>query len=61
MAYQVQKEEYTAREHSLANSTVFVPNSTTIDELRKDLESAETLEKHKSKEGLQQLGLSLIL
>ena len=61
MAYQVQKEDYTTREHSLTNNTILVADSTTIDELGNDLKSAETLEKHRSKEGLQQLGLFLIL
>ena len=36
VAYQVQKEEYTAREHSLTNSIVFVTDHTAIDELGKD-------------------------
>ena len=44
MAYQVQKEEYTVREHSLTDSTVFVTDLTTIDKLGKDLKSAETFE-----------------
>ena len=52
MAYQVQKEEYTASEHSLIVSIVFVADLTTIVEMGKDLKSAETLEKHRSKEGL---------
>ena len=45
----------------LQKGTVFVTDPTTIDEMGKDLKSAKTLEKFQSKEGLQQLGLSLIV
>ena len=55
------KEEKTAREHSLTDSTVFVTNLTAIDELGKDLKSAEILVNITQKEGRQQLRLSLIL
>ena len=56
MAYHVQKEDYTTREHSLTDNTVFVTDLTTIDKMGKDLKSVETLENITQKEDGNNLG-----